>query len=135
MTHNETHEPVYYTYPCGKTICKVCESNKRRERGKGFGTYLYWVRIYKSARKAARKRGLVFELTAKDIKELFSTHTVCFYCHQPPNKGAAWIRIKPKKVWFSERLIKATRLTLDRIDNEKGMLKEMLFLHVLRVTP
>jgi hypothetical protein len=96
------------------TICKSCSSKRNFKKYNGevqeeFGVRLSWLKTYETGAKA---RGLCFDITAKDVRELMDIQDgLCALSGQP-------IRF-PLSSKFS-----TVTASIDRIDNSKGYTKD-----------
>lgn len=96
------------------TLCKSCSAKRNFKKYNGevkeeFGVRISWLKTYQTG---AKGRGLVFDICAKDIRELFDEQEgLCALSGQP-------IQL-PKNSKYS-----TVTASIDRIDNTKGYLKD-----------
>ena len=79
--------------------CKECHRKAIAENKKDPTKHNFWYKRYERIRNSAQKRGLEFDLTLDDIRDLKS-QKVCQYCKR-----------------------EVEVITLDRADNNKGYIK------------
>lgn len=92
------------------TLCKPCSSKRNFKRYNGeiqeeFGVRLSWLRTYKVGAEA---RGLVFQIKAKDIRNLYEEQ-----------EGLCALSGQPINLPLSSRYASVTA-SVDRIDNSRG---------------
>ena len=97
-----------------KTLCKSCSAKRNIQRHNGmvkeeFGVRLSWLRTYYVGAKA---RGLAFDLTAKDIRDLYDEQ-----------QGLCALSGQPIFLPLSSKYASVTA-SVDRIDNSKGYTRE-----------
>lgn len=96
------------------TFCKSCSAKRNFQRYNGvvqeeFGVRLSWLRTY---RVGADARGLTFNITAKDIRQLYDEQ-----------EGLCALSGQPINLPLSSRYASVTA-SIDRIDNSSGYTKE-----------